>query len=154
MTIRPAAVADVRAVAELERDLFGVDAWSEAAVHEELTGPRRHALVAAEGGEVCGYVVTLRSDDVLDLQRIAVAVAHQRSGVARALLAGARSAGRAAGATRMLLEVSDRNQEALSFYAAEGFTQIDRRLRYYKDGSDAVVMRAPLGAAGCGGSGA
>ncbi len=50
----------------------------------------------------------------------------------------------------MLLEVSARNGGALAFYAAAGFTEIDRRHRYYRDGSDAVVMRLPLGPR-CGG---
>ena len=45
----------------------------------------------------------------------------------------------------MLLEVSSLNREGLGFYAATGFTQIDVRERYYKDGSDAIVMRRALG---------
>ena len=40
----------------------------------------------------------------------------------------------------MLLEVSAGNAGARAFYAAEGFVEIDRRRRYYRDGSDAVVM--------------
>jgi ribosomal-protein-alanine N-acetyltransferase len=31
--------------------------------------------------------------------------------------------------------------------------EIDRRRRYYRDGTDAVVMRLPLAAAHCGGRG-
>ena len=55
---------------------------------------------------------------------------------------------KAGGADRMLLEVSAANSNALGFYAAAGFTEIDRRPRYYKDGSDAIVMRRSL-APGC-----
>ena len=44
------------------------------------------------------------------------------------------------GATRILLEVSADNAGALAFYEAEGFAEIDRRRRYYRDGSDAVVL--------------
>jgi [ribosomal protein S18]-alanine N-acetyltransferase len=53
----------------------------------------------------------------------------------------------------MLLEVSARNTDALAFYAAADFVEIDRRRRYYRDGSDAVVMRRSLGRAACGGRG-
>ena len=35
------------------------------------------------------------------------------------------------------------NAAASAFYAAEGFAPIDRRRRYYRDGSDAVVMERP-----------
>ncbi len=134
MTLRPATGADVAAVAGLEAALFGADAWSADAVRSELLGPRRTALVAEADGVLVGYVVTLQGDDVEDLQRIAVAPGHRRSGLAHRLLA--------AGSTgaRMLLEVSAPNTGALAFYAAEGFVEIARRRRYYRDGTDAVVL--------------
>lgn len=136
MTLRPATADDVAAVASLEAVVFGPDAWSPAAVRSELTGPRRVALVAC-APEVVGYAVTVSAGDVVDLQRIAVHPAHRRHGLARRLLAEVSGL---ADADRMLLEVSVDNAAALGFYAAEGFTEIDRRRRYYRDGSDAVVM--------------
>ena len=150
MTIRPATADDVAAVTELEEQLFGADAWSVESVRAELTGERRHAVVAADDG-VVGYAVTLRSGDVVDLQRIAVVPSQRRTGVAVRLLDEARRVARADGAHRMLLEVSAGNTGALAFYAAQGFVQIDRRPRYYRDGSDALVLRATLGGAACGG---
>ena len=132
MILRPATADDVAAVTALEAELFGPDAWSAASVAEELTGERRTAVVAVDP-EVVGYAVTLASD-VVDLHRIGVAATYRRTGLAHRLLAAV-SAG-----DRMLLEVSDRNAGALAFYAAEGFTEIGRRRRYYRDGADAVVM--------------
>ncbi len=149
--IRPAVADDVETVVALEQAVFGIDAWSPESVLEELTGERRHAVVADVDGDVVGYAVTLRTDDLLDLQRIAVAADRRRSGIARGLLDEVRLHGRAAGAHRMLLEVSAGNVAALAFYAAEGCVQIDRRPRYYRDGSDALVLRAALGGAACGG---
>ena len=151
MTPRPATGDDVAAVVALEAQLFGPDAWSEAQVREELTGERRSAWVV--GDPVTGYAVTLAAGDVVDLQRIAVHPDQQRRGLARLLLDAAIRAGTATRADRMLLEVSAANDAALAFYAAAGFVEIDRRRRYYRDGTDAVVMRLPLGAAACGGRG-
>lgn len=145
MIIRPAVSADVTAVAALEQELFGVDAWSADSVRAELTGERRHALVACDGG-VVGYAVTTRSGDLVDLQRIAVAPGHRRAGVASRLLDALCTAGRDGGARRMLLEVGAGNEAALAFYARAGFVEIDRRARYYRDGSDALVLEAPLAA--------
>ena len=151
MTLREAEVGDVAAVVDLERLLFGADAWNEAQVRDELTGERRRAWVV--GDPVVGYAVTLAAGDVVDLNRIAVHPDHQRQGVARRLLDAAVGAARTARADRVLLEVSAANTAALAFYAAAGFVEIDRRRRYYRDGTDAVVMRLPLGAAACGGRG-
>jgi ribosomal-protein-alanine N-acetyltransferase len=134
MTIRPATAEDVEAVAALEESMFGTDAWSTESVREELTGPRRTAVVAC-APDVVGYVVTADAGDVTDVQRIAVSAEHRRQGLARALLADVLRTDR-----RMLLEVGAHNDAALAFYAAAGFVEIDRRPSYYRDGSDAVVM--------------
>ena len=138
--IRPAAATDVPSLLALEADLFGPDAWSEASLRDELDGPGRRAVVLVSGAEVVAYAVTMRAGDVVDLQRIAVRPDRQRQGLAARLLADALAAARADGADRMLLEVSTDNTPALAFYAAEGFVEIARRKRYYRDGSDAVVM--------------
>ena len=131
MNVRPATAADVDALAGLESDLFGADAWSRASVGAEVTAGR--VLVADDGG-IAGYVVTLAAGDVLDLMRIAVRPDRRRHGLAHTLLEAASTD------RRMLLEVSERNAGAIAFYAAEGFTEIARRDRYYRDGSAAVVM--------------
>jgi [ribosomal protein S18]-alanine N-acetyltransferase len=132
--LRPATVEDVRAVAALEQALFGADAWSAEAVRSELQDGRRTSLLAVDGDEVVGYVVVLHGADVDDLQRIAVVASRRRSGLATRLLAAVPQE------RPMLLEVAAGNAAALAFYAAEGFTEIHRRPRYYRDGSDAVVL--------------
>jgi [ribosomal protein S18]-alanine N-acetyltransferase len=142
--IRAAAPGDVDAVHALEVRLFGADAWSRDSVRAELTGPRRVAVVACDPG-VVGYAVTMASGDVVDLHRVAVDPGHRRVGVGRRLLARVLEQ---AQADRMLLEVSAANVGALGFYAAEGFREIDRRPRYYRDGTDAVVLQRLLASEG------
>jgi ribosomal-protein-alanine N-acetyltransferase len=144
--IRPASSADVAALAELESLLFGPDAWSPAQVLDEVDGAHRRAWVAEMNARtfISGYCFTMTLGEVADLQRIGVHPERQRTGLARELLETAVAAARGDGAERMLLEVSAENSAALAFYAATGFTEIDRRARYYKDGSDAVVMMRRL----------
>ena len=135
MTVRPATADDIEAVAALDRILFGPDGWSDAQVAEELTGEHRRAWVV--GRPLVGYAVTRTAGDVTDLHRIGVRPDQRRRGVARALLTAALAA---ADRDRMLLEVSVDNVGAVAFYTAEGFAEIDRRPRYYRDGTNAVVM--------------
>lgn len=144
MRLRAAAPTDVPALAALEQLLFGADAWSEEAVAGDLDAPGRQVVVTEDDGVVAGYAVTALCGEVVDLQRIAVAPDHQRTGVATALLAEVVAAARREGARRMLLEVSTANAGALGLYAVAGFDEIDRRRRYYRDGTDAVVMCRPL----------
>ena len=142
--IRPAAATDVPSLLALETELFGPDAWSETSLRDELEGPGRRTAVLVSGAEVLGYAITMRAGDVVDLQRIAVRPDRQRRGLAALLLADVLAAARSDGAERMLLEVSAANAAAVAFYDAQGFARIDVRRRYYRDGSDALVLARPL----------
>jgi ribosomal-protein-alanine N-acetyltransferase len=149
--IRLATVGDVTAISDLESDALGDDAWSEGLVREGVAGnlPTVHYVVADDGA-VTGYAVASVVSDIAELQRIAVRGDRRRSGVASALLDAVVALAAEGGADRLLLEVRDTNAGALAFYAARGFVEVDRRPRYYRDGSPAVVMRRTLGQA-CGG---
>lgn len=149
--VRPAGAADVEAVARLEQECLGADAWSEGLVRQGVLGdlPTITYLVAEVEGDVVGHAVTSSAGDIAELQRIAVDEEHRRRGIAGALLAGVVDAARRTPADRLLLEVREDNAGALAFYAGQGFVAIDRRPRYYADGTTAVVMRRGL-TGGCG----
>ena len=151
--IRAATEADVEAIVALEEATQGVDAWSEALVRDGVRGglPTIQYLVAEHDETVVAYAVASYAGDIAELQRIGVAEQSRRRGLASALLAEVVAHAPGTGADRMLLEVRADNSAALAFYADRGFVEIDRRQRYYRDGTDAVVMRLPL-VAGCGGS--
>ena len=142
----PARPDDAPAIAALEAEALGRDAWSPALVAEGVTGalPTVHYLVVRAAGEVVAYAVVSVAGDVAELQRIAVEPGRRRSGLAGALLADVRRRAAADGAERLLLEVREDNHGALAFYAATGFGEIARRPRYYRDGATAVVMELPL----------
>ncbi|GAB3250471.1 ribosomal protein S18-alanine N-acetyltransferase [Nocardioides dilutus] len=153
VTVRPATSDDLVAVAVLEDENLGADAWSVGLLSEGLAGslPTVHYLVAEADGAVVGHAVTSLAGDIAELQRIAVTPAARRTGVGSDLLEAAVALAASGGeADRMLLEVRADNAGALAFYAARGFVEVDRRPRYYRDGATAVVMRRSLGR-GCGG---
>jgi [ribosomal protein S18]-alanine N-acetyltransferase len=147
VTIRAATADDVGAVAALEQECLGDDAWSAALVEEGIRGalPTIRYLVAEQEGLVVGHAVASIVGDIAELQRIAVAAEQRRHGLATALLDAVAAAGRDDGADRLLLEVREDNAGALAFYAARGFVEVDRRRRYYRDGATAVVLRRGLG---------
>ena len=142
MTVRSATPDDVPAIAALERDNLGADAWSEALVGEGVTGalPTVRYLVAEVDGGVVGHATASIVADIAELQRIAVDTAHRRRGLASELLDAVVAAAREGGADRLLLEVREDNADALAFYAARGFVELHRRRRYYRDGATAVVL--------------
>lgn len=149
MIVRAATEDDVEAVVALEQANLGVDAWSPTLVADGIRGglPTVHYLVAEADGALVGHAVASIVADIAELQRISVAPAHRRGGVATALLDAVVAAGRAERADRLLLEVREDNHGAQAFYAARGLVEVDRRPRYYADGATAVVMRLGLGPA-------
>ena len=151
MILCAAALEDATAITILEEILFASDAWSLSSVLAEISGEDRFVVVARESEQVMGYAITRCSGDVADLQRVGVHPSRHRQGVARALLAAATDRAATGGVQRMLLEVGARNLAALALYTDEGFVEIDRRRRYYRDDEDAVVMCRSLGRAAHGG---
>lgn len=133
--IRPATLTDLPALVALEQEVFGTDAWSEVSLREEITGPGRNFVVSDDLG---GYAVTMTGGDIVDLLRIVVHPDKRRRGLASELLDAVLED--TDGASRMLLEVSVANSDALAFYVAKRFNVIDVRPHYYRDGSEALVM--------------
>lgn len=140
--IRLATEGDLADVAVLEAELFGPDAWDDVALRAELDGPGRRFVVAVDE-VLSGYAVSRSIGEVVDLQRIAVSPAHQRTGVATALLDDLLA--HPGEADRMMLEVGAANVAAIAFYRRNGFAELATRPRYYRDGSDALVMSLDLG---------
>lgn len=153
--VRPAGPDDAAAVAALEQAALGRDAWSQTLVTEAVCGriPTTLCLVATapaapaepQAETTIGYAAVSVVADVAELQRIAVAVTHRRTGVATALLRRVEREASTRHADRVLLEVRDDNVAALAFYARQGFTELDRRPRYYADGTTAIVLSRNVG---------
>jgi ribosomal-protein-alanine N-acetyltransferase len=70
--------------------------------------------------------------------------AARRRGLGRALLDAAIVEARARGARTMFLEVAAGNAAGRALYAGAGFVESGRRVRYYADGDDALLLSRPL----------
>lgn len=132
--MRAATEADLEALVEAEVATFGADAWSR----ETIAAALKDTII---GERPSDYAVVRIVGDLADLDRIAVGPDHRKAGRGRALLREALARAKSAGAARMLLEVSAINEPALALYRSAGFVEIDRRKRYYRDGSDALVLQ-------------
>jgi ribosomal-protein-alanine N-acetyltransferase len=159
MRIRPARLDDALSVSELEQRNLGAEAWPFGFVAQGVGGevPTAHWFVAEEGGwgglggwggpgnergqsVLVGHAVVSVAAEIAELQRISVDAEHRRRGLATRLLATIEDLAVELGADRVLLEVREDNDDARAFYAAAGYAVLDRRPRYYADGTAAEVM--------------
>jgi len=142
--------SDVPRIAELERELFGLSAWSEAMIAEELHAWGRWYVVAVasnrdDGSSVVGYAGLWFDGEVTQVMTIGVDPTQQHRGIGRALLDALIGESRRLTAREMFLEVAVDNDPALNLYRSVGFTPLTIRKRYYQpENKDAYTMRLML----------
>ncbi len=145
VTYKPLDAAHAKEVAELEREIMGSDAWSEALVVDEL--PRTDRVWwAAYGGDdkLLGYAGGWVVDGQVQILKVGVDTNARRRGIARELLARVAADARDLGAQECSLEVRAANTGAQALYEALGFRALGTRPHYYSDGEDALIMQGPL----------
>ncbi|WP_300527629.1 ribosomal protein S18-alanine N-acetyltransferase [Maricaulis sp.] len=123
-------------------------AWSQAEFASLLHLPSSLALGLREDGRLDGFVLVRTAADEAEILTIGVDPRCRKNGVGRALLERAETEARERGVTRVFLEVSDRNSAARALYQRAGYTGAGRRARYYRDGSDALVLEKTLSGRG------
>lgn len=134
MTIRPMTRSDLARVVDIAKASLP-EAWALEGFAAELEKPTSIAWVIGE--PVCGFAIASSVAGELEVLAIAVDPSRRRGGTGSALLDALL---RTPGVERFFLEVRASNAAAIALYASVGFVTIDRRVRYYADGEDAVVM--------------
>lgn len=132
MTIRPAAIGDLDAIASIQHASPEASQWNPS---EYLN----YSCSVAEAEEIVGFVVTRAlAAGEYEILNLAVAPEARRSGVAQTLLGYIleRSSG------TWFLEVRASNFAAIQLYEKKGFTVAGKRDAYYADSPEsAIVMR-------------
>ena len=140
MRIVPMTPALLPQAAALERACFSRP-WSEASLAADLGNELLTLLAAVDAsGNLLGYGEVRTVLDEGTLERIAVAPACRRRGIAEAILRRflAEGEGKLAFLT---LEVRAGNSPAIGLYEKLGFRVVGRRKNYYREeGEDALLM--------------
>ena len=139
LEIRRLAYADLPQVISIERRAFPTP-WSLAMFVLELSKPSGVCLAATRDGQIVGYLVCSRYDQVWHVMNVSTNPDLRRQGIATGLMTElfARIGGDDA---RITLEVRPTNEAAIKLYQGLGFTSAGRRPRYYQDnGEDALIM--------------
>ncbi|MEP6869532.1 MAG: GNAT family N-acetyltransferase [Novosphingobium sp.] len=149
LSLRPATVADVPALARLGRDSFVAkfgslyraedlatfleEAYSEAAIATELADPSRRFQLAERDGALaaycklsltCSFPEYARGQHVVELKQLYTAPGETGGGIGTALMNWAMSVAVVHGADEMQLSVYSDNHDAQRFYARYGFNKV------------------------------
>lgn len=148
--VRPAVATDLPVVEWIERTSF-TEPWPSGAFRQYLDATVFFVYEHPRGpiaGFIIGDSLGPQSGGVGHIKDFAVAPQYRRQGVGRKLLGRALATFATRGLQTVTLEVRASNTAAQRLYQEFGFEMVRREAGYYRDGEDAFVMVADLGAAG------
>lgn len=140
MQIRPADLADIDALFQLELASFASDRLSRRQFRYMLTRAHAQTLVAEADDGLLGYVLVLfsRATSVARLYSIAVAEQARSRGVGRAMVAAAEKAVWAEERAYMRLEIRQDNAASQALFEAAGYRRFGVLSDYYADHTEAL----------------
>ncbi|MDZ7629351.1 MAG: ribosomal protein S18-alanine N-acetyltransferase [Parvularculaceae bacterium] len=143
--LRPAARGDADCLVQIEAAAFGPASWGGRSIADGLSERLVSTIVAENAdGAAAGFLMWRGIGEEAEILTLAVAPKDQRRGCAKALVAEFVETARGEGVRSLFLEVDAGNKAAIALYERMGFSRIGRRVRYYKSGADALVMRVDL----------
>ena len=138
LEIRRLVFADLPNVIAIERRAFPTP-WSLAMFVLELSKPEGICLAAQRDGQLVGYTICSRFDQVWHIMNVSVDPDLQRRGIATTLIEAVIA--RVGAGAQITLEVRPTNVGAIALYQQFGFLAAGTRPRYYQDnGEDAMIM--------------
>jgi ribosomal-protein-alanine acetyltransferase len=144
--VRPASLADLEALVEIENACFASDRLSRRQFHYMLTKAQATTLVAVDGGEMVGYVVLLfsRATSVARLYSIAVRGAVRGRGIGQALVSAAETTAWERERAYLRLEIRRDNLASQRLFERAGYRRFGVLSDYYEDHMEALRYEKAL----------
>ncbi len=141
--IRKATTQDAEKIFELEKKLF-MDFYSLQTITSDIANKNNIYFVYELAGDLIGYALVSYIFEEGNLAKIAVDPAFQRRGIASELYMACEKECKKKGVSKLYLEVSEKNEPAISLYKKLGFTKEWVRSKYYSDLSDAIILEKKI----------
>ena len=127
-----------------ELDLKTINHWNQNQWVNELEKDYVNAIAIYLNNSMAGVCVFLKIYDELEIRYLSVHPSYKRRGLGKKLINNIIKQCKSERITRIILEVSSKNMQALSFYEYFGFETISIRKKYYRDGSDALLKEKKM----------
>ncbi|MGB9465719.1 MAG: N-acetyltransferase [Candidatus Acidiferrum sp.] len=149
VTLRPYEPHDFAALHRLDQSCFPVGiSYSKTTLHYFLTISSADCIIAADGKQIAGFILTEENPPLAHVITLDVAESHRRHGVGSALLAESEKNLALRGVRSILLETAIDNEAAVAFWKRHGYCIEAVLKRYYLGRLDAYEMRKLLPGAG------
>lgn len=139
LSIREITDRDVEKIHWLEEICFP-DPWSADGIRESLKQDYTKIFGAWHGERLAGYFIAYFFIDEGELVRIAVDPPFRRKGAASLMLESLFRISRSMGKERILLDVRESNEAAITLYRKAGFETDGRRKNFYTKPEEAAIL--------------
>ena len=138
MNIRIAELEDLNEIYNIEKKVFN-DYWSLDLIKSEIIEKKYSRVTVLElKKKIIGYIFQRRIYDENHIINLAIDIPYQHKGYGKFLLM--KILEKDSNDTNVFLEVKEANLPAVKLYIDLGFEEVDRKERYYSDGSNAIFM--------------
>ena len=141
--IRKLKEKDIDRVIFLE-ETFLTESIGKEMLQDSLNTPHLYFYVYELKDLVIGYIGACILADQTEILNFVIDEAFQRNGYGQLLLNKIIEESINLNSTNIVLEVNVSNQKGINFYLKNNFKNIHTRKNYYKDGSDAYLMKKEL----------
>ena len=137
--ILPATWRDLKAVHQLEKTCFDLDAWPLLDILGVLTIPQIVRFKAQQGDEMIGFIAAdlRRAQATAWIATLGVLPDNRRKGIASQLLENCE---RGVDLPLIRLCVREKNLPAIQLYLKFGYQQVETWRNYYRGGNNALVF--------------
>jgi len=145
VTLRPYEPHDFAALHRLDQACFPAGiSYSKTTLRYFLTVPSADCILAVDGKQLAGFILTEENPPLAHIITLDVAKAHRRHGVGSALLADSEKNLSLRGVRCILLETAIDNEAGVAFWKGHGYRIEAVLKRYYLGRLDAYEMRKIL----------
>ena len=138
MNIRIAELEDLNEIYNIEKKVFN-DYWSLDLIKSEIIEKKYSRVTVLElKKKIIGYIFQRKIYDENHIINLAIDIPYQHRGYGKFLLM--KILEKDDNDTNVFLEVKEANLPAVKLYIDLGFEEVDRKERYYSDGSNAIFM--------------
>jgi ribosomal-protein-alanine acetyltransferase len=143
--IRTASYQDIPEIQRLEDESFVDDAFSHRRIAYLVKKAKSATLVYEDGG-IRGYILLLFRNDTSAARVYSICVhpAYRKKGIGAALMRAAEKLAKERKCTKMTLEVSESNSDAIALYRSFGFEAVRTLEDYYRKGVNGLRMEKML----------
>lgn len=143
LTIRLVTANDLVSIFEIETQSFGTESFNRRQFRYLAKSPTCHFVVADIDNQIGGYLIltTRRNSKVLRIYSIATNPRFRGLGIGEKLMNYTKDFARINAYNAISLEVKETNTVAITLYQKMGFTSTDKKMNYYGQGENALVMR-------------